>query len=295
MTQSTHPNSKVVTIFRILPFHARSQKDLTDYYNAASYAIGSYYKSVQSKVIATGLSEAELQLLMPAMIGLHPSDKDFRKELMNYFSDLNTKVPPTGLPLQIGLEVDNTKPVSAENLPIDVEQYIIYKHALGFPELALSKEVANGDPTKLCYLFDPEREGNTEIKENELLNEAMSHYLTIAKDAKKVAIQLTLLGKDADAIPKNKQSAELRKLVNLDPKRFLDLVQDESINFRYFLTELVKAKILQKVGARYVDSETNKQVGVNEKDAVLWLQDAENKKTVELFKIRLKEHSKEAV
>ena len=126
-------------------------------------------------------------------------------------------------------------------------------------------------------------------------DEAMSRYLSMSKDPKQVAVHLTLMGKDADSIPKSKHAAELRKLVVSNPKGFLEIAKDESVNFRFFLKELGKAKIVHKVGARYIDTETNKQLGVNEKDAVLWLQDAENKKTVDLYKIRLKEHSKETV
>lgn len=293
--KSKHPNSKEVTVYRKLPFAAEAQKDLADYYNAARYSVGSYWKDLNSKVIGSGMEDWEVKLLLPDLIGIDATDKDFRKEANSYFDIINTFIPPErGLTLQIGLSKDNDAILSPDNMPISVEEYVKYRHISGHPECAPSRDAAVGDPTKLCYVSDPTAEMDNESKRNALIDEATALYLSAKKDPAKVAKYLTLLGKDPDTVPKAKHISTLKDLVVGKPQEFIDLSKDESLNFRFFLAQLVKTKIVNKVGARYVDSETNKQLGVNEKDAVFYLQDKENENIVKLYKVKLAELSKES-
>ena len=104
---------KVVTLHRQYGFVEEANKDpeVKAYFDMAYKALGSYSKTAGGPA-ASGMTRHEEQAIMPEITGIYPIDgrNEFADSVNKYFKNLNTKVPPEGLKLEIGIE-DSSIPV----------------------------------------------------------------------------------------------------------------------------------------------------------------------------------------
>ena len=98
---------KIVFVKRKQTFieESNSYPEVADYFAMSYRAVGSYYKTT-GKQFGTGLTREEENILLPEVIGYYPdSDKrEFRRGVGEYYRNINTKIPPEGLRLNISLE-----------------------------------------------------------------------------------------------------------------------------------------------------------------------------------------------
>ncbi|MGL1311167.1 hypothetical protein ACSTKO_24345, partial [Vibrio parahaemolyticus] len=81
-------------------------------------------------------------------------------------------------------------------MPIEISEYITYRHALAHPLVAASKQEADNNMLKEYYIFDAQAQEDAEIEENTTKDEALAVYLKISKEPTKIDMLLTLLGTD---------------------------------------------------------------------------------------------------
>src|SRR6187551_879291 len=150
MDYSSHANSKKVTIFRSGSFMSRAQgADTDEYFSMGKVSVDSYFEKKDSRRVATGLSFEEEELLLPSFVDASPQEREFRKNVSAFYTDISTKIPyPGGITLEIGLSSNNDKPVSKDNMPLDTMDFIRWRHAKGHPFMAASKEEAEGNQMK---------------------------------------------------------------------------------------------------------------------------------------------------
>lgn len=280
---STHPNSRKITLFRANNFIQKAQnfesnEELSNYMSLTQLDIGPYLESNAAKIIGSGLSIKEQELLMPLLLNLGPEDRDFRKSVFDFFNSLKTKVPfSTGKDLEIGLEVDNDKPVSKDNMPISIENYVRYRHALKHPWVAKSKAEADGNQLKHFFIYDPELEHKESSDRVVLQDKAASIWLQVKSNESKVTMLLTLLGKDErDYVGRNgssRKQTDLHALVVSDATRFLKVYEEDRFEIRYWLRAMILAGVVKIVGTTYIISETQKKLGASELEAILYLED----------------------
>lgn len=290
-----HQNSRIVTIFRAGSFLSRSQgPGIDDFFSSSKQSIGSYFASENSQKVGTGLSFAEEALLLPVIIDTPADDKEFRKKLTEFYSDLTTNVPyGIGCPLEIGLEVNNDKPVSKDNMPLKLMDYIRYRHAIDHPWVAESKDKMEGDQMIQFYLFDKQNVQGKNTKKIVELDAAMQIYLKIKNEPDTVSAMLTVLGvdprditgKDADG-----QKIELlRAKVEYDPARFTKEYNEGDLEIRYDIQSMLNAKVFKQIGARIIDTETEKIIGNTTEEVIWFFKDEENSESVIALKARLQE------
>jgi len=290
-----NPNSKQVTIFRARSFVADAQKGLDDFFAQSTKSIGSYWESTSSKKTGTGLSISEQNLLMPEMIDLSTEDKDFRKKVKEFFDEINTKIPhKEGLKLEIGLSVDNDKPVSKDNLPISIMDYIRWRHALGHPEVADNKDEAMGNQLISYYIFDPE---GLKAKNQDLIDArdtAMEYYLLLKKDKEKLDNFLAMLGEDPRGF--EDQQEKLDFLTNIINSRetekvndFVTLYEDPKLENKSLLEKMVLTGVLKRVGPRYIVAETDAILGNSQEEALFEIEDQKNEQLMVALKTLLQE------
>lgn len=292
-----HPNSKKVTIFRTGSFINAAQTQAVEFMSMAKQSIGSYWESKTSKGIGSGLSFSEQDLLMPRILDLPKEDRGFRPAIREYFLNICTHVPyEKGRELEIGLEKDNAAPVSEENLPINLTDFIRWRHARKHPWVAASRKEAEGNILVQFYIFDEEE---TEMENVQLLNtrdEASALYLAMKDEVHKMDQMLTLLGQD----PRNftglnamalKRDA-LRTVVEKESEIFLKAHKQTHFEEKYLLTTMVNTGVLRRVGERYIDAETVEVIGNNLEEAVYFLKDETKSDTINLLKVRMQESLK---
>lgn len=304
----SHRNSKTVTIFRAGSFLSRAQgKEIEDFFSTSKKSIGSYWESTSSKKVGTGLSFAEEAILLPMVLDVPAEDREFRKKVTQFYVDIDTQVPHnTGRTLEIGLELDNDKPISIDikdmsksNMPINIMDYIRYKHAIGHPFVAKSKEEADGNALIEFYIFDKTEVIKKNTKKSDERDASMQIYLTIKPDPTKVGMMLTLLGIDprefTGPTAEDLKIDALRKQSETNPKGFIETYQNTDLETHYWIRTMVNTGVLKVIGNKYFDAETNKLIGNTLEETTFYFKDEENSDMVVSLKARMQEAIKKPV
>lgn len=296
-----HANSKTVTIFRAGSFLSRAQgKEIDDFFASSKKSIGSYWESVSSKKLGSGLTFKEESLLLPHLIDVDADDREFRKKVSEFYINMDTQVPhDKGRTLEIGLETSNTKEVSKDNMPLNISDFVRWKHAIGHPFVAKSKEEADGNALIEFYIFDKSEVIKKNTKKADERDAAMQIYLEIKGDKEKVDMMLTLLGKDPREFsgPEAFESklAELRKFAESSPETFTTIHNEGDLTARYWIKTMINVGVIKTMGAKHFDAESDKLIGHNLEETLYYFNDEENSDVVVMLKSRAQESMKRPV
>jgi hypothetical protein len=290
------PSKRIAIKCRQAFIHAQIKTvDALDQLSMSKKSVGSYFVNRHSTRKGTGLTDEEVRVLLPLLLSM-PSDAiDFRKEVDKYYTEINTMIPYTekGLELEVGLEQDSlASPILFKeededgkkvkkyyNLPLNLEEYIKYRHAKGHPHVAGSPAKSNS--TVMFYVEDPDVTVEDAVKEGELKDDAVNLYQQIKDDPKKVKAVLSLLSNlipkknpneiiVVDAWDESTRKMRLRELA-LSPKHwkaFYATANDPNVHNRYLLSELIKVSLLKRAGTSILVTESNEVLGINEAEAL---------------------------
>lgn len=300
-----HANSNIVTLKWKTPLHLNDKDpEVREWMESFKVSIGSYFNK-SGRGNASGLTETEVKLLLPSVVNVSSNDLTFRKAVSHYYGRISTRIPAIGLPLEIGLELDNDKELTYSkkigeeevfNFPINIDDYLTYRHAIAHPYTRLSEEEAKADPTCLYYIDDPKDQTDKQNKTNEMQDEAMAAYLQAKKDKKTVDMVLRLLGHNLKDIPKEERVVKLKQAMDKDLVKFIKTATDPELVAKYEITQMVSHGVLEPVGTspRYLDGTSKQELAVGIKDMLLFMKDKGNSETVGLLKARLQEALKGA-
>jgi len=290
--------SKKIYIKRNRPFvHEQLRStEAQEYLSYSKRGIGSYYASKNSSRQGTGLSDEEVKLLLPQILDIRPDDMEFRKKVAAFYIEINTPVPhERGTELEIGLELDNDKPVTdyiekeekdkegkpirVYNLPINIEDYVRYRHALKHPHCAPSPELAKGNQTVDYYIEDPEKVLVNQINTVDYADKALQMYQQIRNEPKKIKMILTLLQMElprksagqpviVEKLTDEERVLYVRQLAMNKAEKFLRVAEDKFLQQKYILNELISVNLLKRAGTSILVTSSSEPLGINENDAV---------------------------
>lgn len=314
MSEQAHPNSKKVTILRKSSFAEGVQVNAAEFMSMSKKSIGTYYESRNAVFIGSGLNFAEKDLLMPKIIDIPKDDRTFAPEVKKFFESIVTKIPyDTGLELEIGMTLDNSKPptyyteeivveggvekkVRTHNWPISLMDFIRYRHAIGHPQVARTVAEARGNVLIQYYIFDPTASRDEESKFSESRDKALTIYMTVKTNMDKVDQFLLILGIDPRDHPApDDRLSQLRKKADEKPLTFIEEYENGMFEQRYLLRGMMATGIIKKIGNQYVNNETNKSIGNNEKEALFYFTDPANADQSAILKGNLQEEMKKVV
>lgn len=111
------------------------------------------------------------------------SKHEFNNSIVQYYDSLSVDIPATGKVLNIGLE-DNSKPLSSENRPLSIEDYIIYKAVFENRPFQVAKNKEEAQIYSYCsyYIHDVSNEERNKLEQLEKEGLAISHYTDIKED-----------------------------------------------------------------------------------------------------------------
>ena len=293
-----HPNSRIVTILRKSSFIGEAQvQSAPEFVSQSKKSIGSFWSNSFSKVVGSGLSFEEQRILMPSLVDCEPNDRNFRAKVAEYFATIRTVVPyEKGRELEIGLLKSNNEDISEDNMPIELNDYITYRHAIAHPLVAKSKDEADGNLLKEYYIFDPQANEDKQVRIAKERDRALGIYLNIKENPAKVVKFLTLLGVDASDPKKfNGKNADalraekLKEVVNKTPDKFLEVYESKFFEELYLITVLKDRKLLSVIGERVVDAERGETLGHTLKEAAAWFRDDRNSEHILMLKTKLQE------
>ncbi len=267
---------KLIYIKRSTPFvHDQINSEaMKEQLSMTKRSIGSYFPSKNSPTIGTGLTPAEQDLLMPIQLTMVKTHPDYHKTFKEFFININTDIPGgfKGRELNIGLE-DNTKALSATNMPVALMDYIRWKHAIGYPNTAISPEAAKGNPTVEYYQEDPVRVAENNYKNVGLDDDALAEYLKAKEQPEQVNMLLSVLkgyirkqsGRPPVSIARTTPEERvilLKEIVMSRPEKFYEAAKDPNLKKRYLIEELLGTGLLSRIGNSIVDVEdSNKPLG----------------------------------
>lgn len=300
MSELTPKNSRVVYLKRLpasIPESgAEGVPELMAYFANSYRAVGSFFPK-NSMRPGTGISLTDENLLLPYVLNIDSTDRDFRMRVTDFYHAITTKVEPHdvngvgGTRLEIGLD-NNEEPMSKDNLPLNAMDYIRYKQVLGHPEVAASKADGKGNSRKLYYIDNPLDVNKIDLSVADQKDAAMEAYFTIKKDPNKIVQYLMLLGTKNLSTIKGKEQVTLRNLAMTEPKNFLDVHLDKEKDAKYLIKDLVIANILELAGSIVLIKENREQIGGNEKEAVAYIRNPTNSKQIVILRSMLQQWKK---
>jgi hypothetical protein len=292
MSNIKHKNSKTIKIFRAGSFLSRAQGvDVAAFFEDSKQSIGSYWESQNSQMVGSGLSVSERTLLLPNVVGVDAKDTTFIAACKTFYNEIATDVPYNGgITLEIGLTQSNKREVSAENMPIELMEYIRYRHALSHPHVALTQEIADSNPLKQYYMFDKVLLAEQKAEKNSVKDNALEVYMEYKDNERKVEMMLVLLGfqmKTFDSA--NDARDKFKEMCETKPEDVLELHANRDLEDEYIIQDMVDFQVLKKLGTKYTIVETKELVANSLEEMVLFLKDDVKSNEVLALKAALQE------
>jgi len=295
ITTQKHPNSRIIKIYQKNSFiQDAQQKGAPEFMSMAKKSIGSFWENSYSKTVGTGLTFTEQKFLMPAIVDCEVTDRDFRAKVTNYFASMKTLVPyDKGRELEIGLEKDNFAPVSEINAPLNIADYLAYRHAVAHPQVAASKQDSENNMLKSFYIFDGQAQEDHELKTSQDKDKALELYLTMKKTPEKIDQLLTLLDVDPRTFKgKNGEALKLEKLKSLcetASDKVVTLSENKLFEGMYIVQTMINTGILQKIGEKIINPDNGDTIGHDMVEAVAWTKDKANSEKMVMMRARMQE------
>lgn len=180
--------------------------------------------------------------------------------------------------------------------PVNVEQYIIYRHCLLYKDVAKDMALINSDPSLRFYIKDETREAEKRERLAKAKMDAMRKFLELNSDEQKfnavyVAIVASRNENVSEALLKER-SAKLNYImdfVNQNPDKFNRLFDDKNIGLKAFIeTLIVRGELTRAEFNQQISTADGTYVGSNMAEAVAFFSSPANKAIREVYENKLK-------
>lgn len=264
-------------------------------------------KYLGSDLPVTGLSPVEKFAIMPSLVQLANNHNEFDLVVNNYFHDLRAEVPTgKGLKLDIRtekVEINYAGEKHIVDMPKNPYHYIIYKRAIcpDYIQCAKTPEEAKGAGDRVkFYIHNLKDAQDAEIKLGNARDKAYMAFVGLKDKTDLWDDVLTVYGVNPKMLSHNDKLLKLRGIAEAvdfkdasekleEYEKFAKLATDEDLDTKALLTKLISAKLILISGKSYIyDNEAGTVViGTSEREAILWLQDANNSKDVLTMEAKL--------
>lgn len=180
--------------------------------------------------------------------------------------------------------------------PVNLEQYIIYRHCLLYRDVAKDTAVVNSDPSIRFYIKDGAKEAEKQKKLTEYRMLAMRNFIelnasTTKRNAVYVAVVASRNENVAEALLKSdsEKNAYLMDYVNNHPDKFNKLFADKHITTRAFIeTLIVRGELVRSEFNQQISTADGTLIGSNMNTAIAFFNNPDNKDIKELYENKLK-------
>ena len=180
--------------------------------------------------------------------------------------------------------------------PVNIEQYIIYRHCLLYRDVAKDTAIINSDPSIRFYIKDEAKEAEKQKKLTEYRMQAMRNFIELnASPTKRNSVYIAIVASRnenvSEALIKTdaEKNAYLMDYVNTNPDKFNKMVADKNINTRAFIeTLIVRGELIRSEFNQQISTADGTLIGSNMNGAVAFFNNPDNKDMKELFENKLK-------
>lgn len=180
--------------------------------------------------------------------------------------------------------------------PVNIEDYIMYRHCLLYNDVAKDMAMINSDPNVRFYFKDDKKEADKAKKFRIEVNKAKANYVAcMADDNLFEAVYIQYLVLNNRPIVSSLLEDEITKQVNLDkfsqsePVKFNKFFKDENLKLKSTIEQLIaRGIIIRSAYSQNVTTTDGTLIGANMNEAVAWFKNPENNGQVEAYYNQLK-------
>lgn len=180
--------------------------------------------------------------------------------------------------------------------PVNLEQYIIYRHCLLYRDVAKDTAIVNSDPSVRFYIKDEAKEAEKQKKLTEYRMQAMRNFIELnASPTKRNAVYVTIVASRNENVSEaliktdSEKASYLMDYVNTHPDKFNKLFADKNITTRAFIeTLIVRGELVRSEFNQQISTADGTLIGSNMNGAVAFFNNPDNKDMKELYENKLK-------
>ena len=181
-------------------------------------------------------------------------------------------------------------------IPVNVEDYLMYRHCLLYNDVAKDPAFVNIDSNVRFYFRDDAKEAANAEKKRKAINKAKANYVTCIGDDtvfEAVYIQYALM-KNLPVMPslaENKliKEANLDKFSTEEPEVFNKIFSDGDKLIKATIEKLIaRGELVRLQHNQNITTATGEFIGANVNEAVIWFKNPDNTSAVNAYKAKLR-------
>lgn len=208
------------------------------------------------------------------------STKDLRAALAIKINDLNN------------LESEQY----AVGSPVNITDYILYRHCLLYRDIAKDTALINCDPFVRFYLKDDAKDKERQQKLRQEINNAKRNYIEVIGDDEMfdaVYIQYCVVAglPIVNSLLSERMDKENRldKFSTSEPVKFNSIVKDKDLRIKSLIELLIaRGEFVRSQFNQNITTQDGEFIGANMKEAIAWAKNPENENVLAAFKNKLK-------
>lgn len=208
------------------------------------------------------------------------STKDLRAALAIKINDLNN------------LESEQY----AVGSPVNITDYILYRHCLLYRDIAKDTALINCNPFVRFYLKDDAKDKERQQKLRQEINNAKRNYIEVIGDDEMfdaVYIQYCVVAglPIVNSLLSERMDKEnqLDKFSAIEPVKFNSIVKDKDLRIKSLIELLIaRGEFVRSQFNQNITTQDGEFIGANMKEAIAWAKNPENENVLAAFKNKLK-------
>lgn len=191
-------------------------------------------------------------------------------------------------------ELESTK--HQYGTPVNVEDYIKYRHCLLYRDVAKDMALINSDINYRFYFKDDVKENEIIQRRRQEIKNAKRNFLTACGDDSLFeAIYIQYCVADGMPVINASVKTQLEKEIELDnysnrePAKFNKIFNDKDLKVKALIETLIsRGEFIRASDNQNISTAAGDFIGANIKEAVLWFKNPANERAVTAFKNKLK-------
>ena len=180
--------------------------------------------------------------------------------------------------------------------PLNVEDYLMYRHCLLYSDVAKDMAFINGEQNIRFYIKDNKKEEERKRKQHELANKAMSNYVVLLSDealfdAVYVQYCVTAAKPILSSMLKDRmdREIELRQFATDYPDKFNKIYSNKDVRTIADIEMLIaRGELIKSEYNQNITTPDGELIGANMSEALAWFKNPENISAVNAYKAKLK-------
>lgn len=180
--------------------------------------------------------------------------------------------------------------------PVNIADYILYRHCLLYRDIAKDTAIINSDPYVRFYFRDDTKEKELQLKLRQEINNAKRNYVEVIGDKDlfdAVYIQYCVIA----GLPvvnsllneKLEKETQLDKFSVAEPVKFNKIVNDKDIKIKSLIELLIsRGEFVRSTWNQNITTADGEFIGSNMKEAIVWMKNPDNENVIAAFKNKLK-------